>query len=89
MLFYIELAKAMKKKGFIIDPHEPCVANVIVKGAQCTACWHVNDMKLSHPLMKAHHDITQWSKDEFENSEIEFIKPHFGKKHDCIEIDMN
>ena len=28
--------------------YDPCVANMMVNGAQCTVCWHVDDLEVSH-----------------------------------------
>ena len=32
----------------MINPYDPCVANMMVNGAQITVCWHVEDLKISH-----------------------------------------
>ena len=34
--------------GFKSNQYDPCVANMMVNGAQCTVCWYVNDLKVSH-----------------------------------------
>ena len=34
--------------GFEVNPYDPCVANMLVNGAQCTVCWHVDDLKVFH-----------------------------------------
>ena len=31
-----------------MNPYDPCVANMMVKGKQMTVVWHVDDLKLSH-----------------------------------------
>lgn len=28
--------------------YDPCVANKMIQGAQCTICWYVDDIKISH-----------------------------------------
>ena len=33
---------------FVINPYDPCVANKIINGSQCTIAWYVDDKKLSH-----------------------------------------
>ena len=48
LLFYKRLRKDLKNMESKINPYDPCVANMIVNGAQCTACWHVDDPKVSH-----------------------------------------
>jgi hypothetical protein len=34
--------------GFELNPYDPCVANAMIKGKQCTICWYVDDNKISH-----------------------------------------
>jgi hypothetical protein len=43
-----------KFKGFLVDlgfeenPYDSCVVNKMVNRKQCTVCWYVNDVKVSH-----------------------------------------
>ena len=48
LLFYKRLRKDLENMGFGVNPYDPCVANMMVNGAQCTVCWHVDDLKVSH-----------------------------------------
>ena len=48
LLFYKRLRKDLEDMGFKINPYDPCVANMLVNGVQCTVCWHVDDLKVSH-----------------------------------------
>ena len=34
--------------GFTLNPYDPCVANMMIEGAQCTIAWFVDDNKISH-----------------------------------------
>ena len=34
--------------GFELNPYDPCVANCMIKGKQCTIGWYVDDTKISH-----------------------------------------
>jgi hypothetical protein len=34
--------------GFVLNPYDPCVANAVIEGNQCTIAWYVDDMKISH-----------------------------------------
>ena len=38
LLFYKRLRKDLEFMGFEINPYDPCVANIMVNGAQCTVC---------------------------------------------------
>ena len=48
LLFYKRLIFDLEEMGFVINPHDPCVANMMVNGEQITVCWHVDDLKISH-----------------------------------------
>ena len=48
LLFYKKLRADLKKKGFEVNPYDPCVANKVINGLQMTVTWHVDDLKISH-----------------------------------------
>jgi hypothetical protein len=48
LLWYRMLAKTLTKLGFKLNPYDPCVANKMINGKQCTFCWYVDDLKISH-----------------------------------------
>ena len=48
LLFYKRLRFDLEEMGFVVNPYDLCVADMMVNGAQITACWHVNDLKISH-----------------------------------------
>ena len=48
LLFYKRPRKDLEKMGFEINPYDPYVANMTVNGAQCTVCWYVDDLTVSH-----------------------------------------
>ena len=48
LLFYRKLRADLEDMGFEVNPYDPCVANKIVNGSQCTIVWHVDDLKVSH-----------------------------------------
>ena len=48
LLFYRKLRADLEDMGFEVNPYDPCVANEIVNGSQCTVVWHVDDLKVSH-----------------------------------------
>ena len=45
LLWYRTFLKCLKADGFEINKYDPCIANKIVNGKQCTVCWHVDDAK--------------------------------------------
>ena len=48
LLFYKRLRKYPKSMGFEINSYDPCVANMSVNGAQCTVCWHGDNLQVSY-----------------------------------------
>jgi len=38
----------IEELGFEANPYDSCVVNKTVNGKQCTAMWHVDDIKILH-----------------------------------------
>ncbi|KAI2505429.1 Reverse transcriptase (RNA-dependent DNA polymerase) [Fragilaria crotonensis] len=48
LLWYQMFHSYLEEIGFELNPYDPCVANKIINGKQCTIAWYVDDMKISH-----------------------------------------
>ena len=49
LLFWTKLWTFLTDQlGFIPNPYDHCVVKKMINGSQCTAAWHVDDIKLSH-----------------------------------------
>ena len=48
LLWYELFTRSLKEMGFVLNPYDPCVANCIIDGEQCTVTWYVDDNKISH-----------------------------------------
>ena len=48
LLFYKRLRKDLKTWGSKLIRAIAVLANMVVNGAQCIVCWHVDDLKVSH-----------------------------------------
>jgi hypothetical protein len=49
LLFWEDLSGFLiNKLGFKPNPYDSCVMNKTINGRQCTAVWHVDDIKMSH-----------------------------------------
>jgi hypothetical protein len=72
--------------GFELNPYDPCVANMMIEGAQCTIAWFVDDNKISHVSEKVvsmvierievafgKMSVTRGRKHVFLGMEIEFL----------------
>ena len=45
LLIYKKLVKDIKKERFMLNCYDPCVANKLINGEQCTIVWHVDALK--------------------------------------------
>ncbi len=85
LLFYRKLRKEFEQYGMVINPYDPCVANMETKsGKQLTVVWHLDDLQAS-------------CEDDFELTKFSCylgrihgpsLSMHFGKKHDYLGVDM-
>ena len=57
----------VKQMGFVVNPYDPCVANCMIEGSQCTIAWYVDDTKISH----VNPDVV--------TKIIDTLESHFGK----------
>ena len=64
-MFYDLLSSKFQEWGFEQNPYDPCVANKIIDGHQCTIVWHVDDLKISHVSAKVVDDIIGMLQEEF------------------------
>jgi hypothetical protein len=48
LLWYDLFHGHLQQLGFELNPYDPCVANCVLKGKQCTIAWYVDDTKISH-----------------------------------------
>jgi hypothetical protein len=49
---------------FVINPHDPCVANKIIDGKQMTISWHFEDLKASHVMPKVMNQMIKHLRQE-------------------------
>jgi hypothetical protein len=76
MLWYNLFTDTLKSEGFVLNPYDPCIANKMVNGKQCTIVWYVDDLKASHVEESVVRDV-------FSKIEKRFggLKATIGKKH--------
>ena len=41
-LFWKNFSEKLKRSGFIINPYNHCVANIVINGKQCTIVWYID-----------------------------------------------
>jgi Reverse transcriptase (RNA-dependent DNA polymerase) len=65
MLFWKKLTGILHGWGFETNPYDPCVANKMVNGKQCTIVWHVDDLKISHEEKDVVSGVIKQLEEEF------------------------
>ena len=48
LLWHNTFSSRLKQMDFRLNPYDSCVANKKINGSQCTICWYVDDVKISH-----------------------------------------
>ena len=84
LLWYRMLKESLEEDGFVVNPYDPCVANKTYEdGTQCTICWYVDDLKISHIRESIVDEVI--SKLEARYGKM---KVHKGKNHQYLGMDI-
>jgi hypothetical protein len=67
LLYYRKFSSSLEKRGFVMNPYDPCVWNKTIKGKQITICFHVDDCKISHVGEKVVDYTVAWLREEYES----------------------
>ncbi len=67
LLYYRKFSSSLKKKGFKVNPYDPCVWNKEIRGKQIKICFHVDDCKISHRDPKVVDYTIDWLREEYES----------------------
>jgi hypothetical protein len=85
LLFYRKLRKEFEDYGLVVDPYDPCIANMTTRnGNQLTRVWHVDDLMV---LCVKDFELTKFSC-YLGNIYGPTLNMHMGKKHDYLGVDM-
>jgi hypothetical protein len=84
MLWWKLLTSTLEKQGFKVNPYDPCVANkIMTDGTQCTICWYVDDLKISHVSKDVVEDIVTKIEERYGKMTVTR-----GTKHTYIGMDI-
>ena len=83
MLWYKLFSEHLEKMGFKINPYDPCIANKMVNGKQCTIAWYVDEAKISHVDKQVVTDIIEQIEERFQKTTVTR-----GKKHTFLGMDI-
>ena len=48
LAWYKLFKETLETDGFILNPHDKCIANKMINSEQCTIAWHVDDCLATH-----------------------------------------
>ena len=57
LMWYKTFSIKLKQDYFVLNKYDPCVANKMIYGNQCTVCWYVGDTKILHKDTKVDNDV--------------------------------
>jgi hypothetical protein len=85
LFFYRKLRKEFEEYGLVVNPYDPCIANMVTKsGKQLTAVWHIDNLIA---LCKEYFELTKFScyLGKIYGPKLSM---HMGKKHNYLGVDM-
>ncbi len=65
LLYYRKFSSSLKKRGFMVNPYDPCFWNRDIKGKQMTICFQVDDCKILHLDPKVVDYTIAWLCEEY------------------------
>jgi hypothetical protein len=76
LLWYDLFTNSLKEMGFTLNPYDPCVANCMIDGKQCTVVWYVDDNKISHVDTRVVTELIERIEDKFGKMTVTRGKEH-------------
>ncbi|KAI2513062.1 Reverse transcriptase (RNA-dependent DNA polymerase) [Fragilaria crotonensis] len=76
LLWYEMFHSYLEEIGFVLNPYDPCVANKVINGKQCTVAWYVDDMKISHVDPNVVTQVIEQIEDRFGKMTVTRGKEH-------------
>ena len=76
LLWYHTFTKELMSQGFTLNMYDPCIANKVIDGNQCTVCWYVDDTKISHKSKEVVDNILSSLESRFGKMSIKRGKEH-------------
>ena len=83
LLWYRTFKTKLQLTGFKLNKYDPCVANKMINGHQCTILWYVDDSKISHKDPRVVSEVIKTLEDTF--GEMTGTR---GKKHTFVGMDI-
>ena len=84
LLWYQTFKGQLESMGFKLNPYDPCVANMEINDYQCTVCWYVDDVKISHQDPKVVDELIALLEKQFRKMTVTR-----GKRHTYLGMNIN
>jgi hypothetical protein len=81
LLWYDLFTEKLKERGFVLNPYDPCVANAVINGKQCTVGWYVDDTIISH----VNPEVVTGVIEDIESSFGKMTVTLFSEMYFCLE----
>lgn len=78
-----------KAAGYEINPYDPCAANKVINGKQCTIAWHADDVKSSHHDPEVNANFAKWCEEKYGSEELGHTRVTRGKTHDYLGMTLD
>jgi hypothetical protein len=89
LLFWQNLSGFLiEELGFTVNKFDKCVTSKIINGNQCTICWHIDDLKMSHVKADVLEDIVKKLDVKYGSDEAPLTVMH-GKIHDYLGMTLD
>lgn len=94
LLFYRKLWGDLARRGFEINPYDPCVANKVIDGHQMIICWHVNSIFMLHQKTNVMQEFVDYLERIYGKlsatigEELDYMGMHFNFVEDKVEVVM-
>ena len=83
LLFWINLSTFLTEElGFELNPYNPCVANKVINGKQCTIVWHVDNLKMPQIQQEVLDEIIGKLTRKYGNEKG--LTVQWGRKHEYL-----
>jgi hypothetical protein len=73
----------LNEHGFMLNPYDPCVANCMINGKQCTIAWYVDDNIITHEDVNIVSEVVTLIEARFGKMSVTR-----GKEHDFLGMNI-
>ena len=87
LLFWKDLSGALGCWRFEMNLYDSCIMNKSLDGKQCTICWHVDDLNISHVSLKVVDGVISQLTTKY--GKISELSLSQGRVHDYLGVSLD